>query len=68
MQTKIEDVIKKQLNPIPNEWKKKKPKLELHEISSTERERILNSILDKGFENLTEEDKNILEKLKNIGE
>lgn len=71
MQRRVEDAIKRQFDSNPQEQKdsrRTKKIVDLHEITSTERERLLNSILDKGFENLTEEDKNILEKLKNIGE
>jgi hypothetical protein len=68
MQRKVEDAIKRQFDSKPQEHKRTNKISNLHEISSTERERLLNSILDKGFENLTQEDKNILEKLKNIGE
>jgi hypothetical protein len=68
MQRKVEDAIKRQMENPPSEYRKLKRNVDLTEITSSEREKILNSILDKGYENLTEEDKKTLEKLKNLGE
>jgi hypothetical protein len=46
--------------------KKSSPKINISEMTKTEREGVVNRILDKGFERLTNSDKNILKKISEL--
>ncbi len=47
--------------------KKSSPKIHINSMTKTERENVVNRILDKGFERLTKSDKIILKKISDLG-